>query len=294
MTTVQRWWPWLGNRLLYSKLAFAVELATAFLMASEGLEEIEKLFPEIGEFSALDFSKEEVRKYREQATEMWSSIQKSFPEIYRSIQTKHAAQFILTKEKHTIKELVKIGILDERESMRMNALLDKSIYDLDKKNPHNDEDRDDRRRILHELDLFRLLSEEQQKVLLHSELAVINPDAVVYEKGERSRGLHIVLRGLIDVHDDENDSMRQHREDEGDDVIESFSVGQLAGVWSLMSGSGHLGNAGRCCHASCCQSLHACAIKHSLFYSFFVLFFCRDEDVRRDALPANATAAPIA
>lgn len=130
--------PKLGSHLLYSRIALALELASSYLEALQNVASLHIFFPELEEAEVTLDLINETKQYRSLVLELWKNMQVSYPAIYHSVQTKHAAQYVLTKEKHHIEELFKSGVLKDKELMQMRTLLKKSLYGLEHYKPQPD------------------------------------------------------------------------------------------------------------------------------------------------------------
>jgi hypothetical protein len=122
------------QRALFSHLAFSVELATSFLAASVRIDEVVTTFPELNEInsSIVDDMKHVVNGYARRAYDAWMDVQRSYPEAYAAVQTRHAAQILLLFEQRALESLASTGILDEDEHKKLDGLVDEKIYRLER------------------------------------------------------------------------------------------------------------------------------------------------------------------
>lgn len=223
METVHGHVQWLGDSLLYDRLAFAVELAAGFLEATEAIDAIERVFPEFAEFNVVDDLKRECVQYRQRASDAWRSILEAYPEVYQAIQTKHAAQHVFVSEKASIDRMFRMGVLEEREMMKMNALVDERIYTLDRMRPAHVRQAK-KSDLLEELPFFATLARRERADLLHAPVRIFNPGDALYRHGEYSDGVYIITRGFV-----ENNGRTR-------------SVHDLIGLWSFLTGKPNAGD----------------------------------------------------
>lgn len=220
----------LTRQLLVSRLSLAVELVTSFLSASEMIEEIiNTRLPEFAEVRACEEVKNEIYVYRQQAIQSWLDVRNSYPEVYRSIQSRHATEYILHHQKRIIKNLFEDGLLEEKELQKMNLLVSKHIFNL-RSRPHQF-NLPPQEAILMDLPFLQHLSEKaKQELLPFCERKIYEKGDVIFERSERSKGFFVVTRGFVNI------SVDKH-------VMETAGSGTILGIWALLSNELYFANA---------------------------------------------------
>ena len=88
-------------------------------------------FPELDQMGPTRQLKEECKNIREEILSIWDDLHQDYPEIYSSIQTRHATHHVLIKELRHIHSQADAGVLMEREREEMRAVIDRSLYHVE-------------------------------------------------------------------------------------------------------------------------------------------------------------------
>jgi len=197
-TSVENCWLWAAQRILIKRKTLAVELALAFRHACDvATHQLDKFFPDWVSSDELVKIKAEVKQLRDEAESEWLGILKSYYHIWRALQTEKAARHILKQEEKEIHHLYHEGILQEREFIQMKKMIFQSQYSIQThplrakvtKETH----------VMQEMCFWDYLDDNTKYKVKHARRVVYNQNDLV--RDEKSSGLDIVLRGLLNVSD---------------------------------------------------------------------------------------------
>jgi len=225
-------WQWLATQLLLKNLSLAIELNLAFQHALTTADHhLEKFFSDFSNNDTYEKIKGEIAELLAQAEEDYADAQASFPLMLRVMQTEKAARLILKEEEKEINHLYHEGILQDREYEIMKKLVQKSEFCI-VTNPlrtHALKETD----VVSEMCFWHHLDCKTQRKVHNARKRLYNKGELVRDKSSLTRGLDIVIKGLLSVHDEENP---KH-------VIKTLSISDTLGFWSMCTGEAHLGSA---------------------------------------------------
>ena len=120
----------ISQRLLFNQLSLAVEVGMIFARSAVNVNHVLKEIPEVSSTAVCHDLCETLRSYAENIRNSWLDIQRSYPEVYKAIQTKHAAYHIINHEAHSIDHLLRQGLLEEHEYEKMKKDLQEALHSL--------------------------------------------------------------------------------------------------------------------------------------------------------------------
>ncbi|GAB5358515.1 hypothetical protein AAMO2058_000464900 [Amorphochlora amoebiformis] len=221
-------WPWLARVVLLERLSVAVEIVLAFLHACDAAHHLDKFFSDLSDKEGFEKIQKELNSVRVKAEAAHIEIQTSFPTVYRVMQTEKAARLILKEEEKVIKHLYHEGILQDREYDQMIGLVMESEFTIEthplraQLPKEND--------VMQELCFWEHISPSLQARVKSSRRMVLDKgDVIPQESGKRN--LYIVIKGLMSVVDEKKR------------VIETLSISDTLGMWTVCSGEAPLGEA---------------------------------------------------
>ncbi|MES1918119.1 hypothetical protein MHBO_000136 [Bonamia ostreae] len=186
-----------SHKSIFGIILETVQLSTAFIFAADRTGIIVKKFPE-WKSNLTDKVFAEIKAAEKLAELEIHRIQKTFPEIYQSIQSQKASVFVLNSDIKNINRLRKDGIIQtsECEEMtdRVNTFIHKvgSCYKIPAK-----------------INTFLLFSnlpfisvfDEQTKHILFAKLRykVFSEEETLYTEGKNKNSFFLIVRGLVKI-----------------------------------------------------------------------------------------------
>ena len=90
-------------------------MSVVFSRSASNVQKVLKEIPEVSNsIICLELTKS-LKEYSYEIQQLWLDIQRSYPEVYRAIQTKHAAYHIINHEAHSMSKLLRQGLLEDSE-----------------------------------------------------------------------------------------------------------------------------------------------------------------------------------
>jgi NhaP-type Na+/H+ or K+/H+ antiporter len=215
----------ISRRVLYAHLSFGVELATGYLTAHEAIDELLTNFDsnDDREQQLLADVRTEFFKYAELLRHEWLEIQRSYPEVYRNIQTRNAIQYMLLSTKHSIHQLYVSGLLEEQERSKMAGLVDERIHQVVQGRMFASQLASGSK-IIYELPFLVHLSNKARKTIVEKcQPRVFRPGSALYTSGQASEGIYVITRGLVNIII------------AGGKVVDTLSIGRMIGTYSMLS-----------------------------------------------------------
>lgn len=125
-----KWKCGLTQYLLLGQLSIAIEVGLVFIITFDALPQKIACIASIHKNQFTGNILSELHQRLQAIKKEWEKIQSHWPEVYSSIQTKHAIQNIIHHETNDILELFNGGVLDESEKNRMTKLLSQTQHNV--------------------------------------------------------------------------------------------------------------------------------------------------------------------
>lgn len=212
---IQSDWHWirdLGRSMLSDHMTFGVELATAFTMASEKVGKvINNEFPELSTGTWADIVQKEHAKLDRRVKDFLHDLQVSYPDAYREIKTNHASCYMLHNQLNSVEALYRDGILESKEYNKLKELLWKYINRATakqvpiQKTTFSSFDQGFPTFLVSQLGFMEhLTSECRAELIASTSHKVIDYGQVLSSPDNPSRGVYVILSGIIAIELDES------------------------------------------------------------------------------------------
>ena len=198
--------------------------------------------PEVYSSTACACCVEMLQKQASHIRELWLGIQRSYPEVYQAIQTKHAAQHIIHHETSNLHLLMEHGLLEETEFQKMTMLLLEAEHALKLKSFMSSVEDNPKQIILNLPFVSKIRSKEMINVILNGAIKnYVEKNEKIAEKGTNAQGILIIARGTAALTTDGN-------------TLDHYTAGSLL-AWEWMASAQYRGDLVVCVCLSLCLSL---------------------------------------
>jgi len=208
-----------------SKLRIAIEICEAFIFSFQNVDYMLEIFPE---FAKLQCTKQVLAKANdlEKVAKAASlEIKISYSDIYKSIKTYQAANYLLNQDLKIVNELNKTGVMEEKEYKRIKQFVKANMREAHKIQRkfqfHNKGNL--AQEMFAQLPWFSHLDDDLSKELFKQcELRNFHKGQFLHHEGDKIEDLGIIISGIVEFR------FGAH------DILEHRETGQSIGLYSII------------------------------------------------------------
>ncbi|CAD8098564.1 unnamed protein product [Paramecium primaurelia] len=191
-------WTFLGGyaqQYITKHLGFVYDVTTTFISCASEVLTLQQHMPM--NKGAVKLIMDELRNEITKAEIYLGSLNDTFPEVIRAIQTKRASHTVLMHQKHHLEENQKNGLVDDKEFNSLKANIDARLVQLE--NHSFDWQIPTFHAFAMEFPIFTGVPKEELDTIVKSTYEKrYQQDEIIYEKGMTCQNIYIVQKGTVD------------------------------------------------------------------------------------------------
>lgn len=167
------------------------------------------------ELSNLKILEDEVNENKIQGLTFLRNLKIAFPEVYRSIETKHASRSLLNHQQNSVKEMLALGRISKEDANKFLFDIEEKMQELLNQTPSfNLPDSD---KLIKEIKWLEELDESKYDNKIFSDIKIFPVNYKISSELTLNKGIFVIARGIANV---EKDNIKTDVLKQGDMITE--------------------------------------------------------------------------